>query len=172
MLKTLLSSLLLLLSLLLIETVILANITYLPAVPDMLLIAVMYLALKNGTLVGETTGFISGLLLDFVSGAPLGLNCLARTVLGYFCGLFNRTLNSAGIFIPALLGFCITILKITVLNIISFFYPQGQILVYNIFSLQFASELGLNAIIAPVLFAFFSLFHYLLIKSENMENLL
>jgi rod shape-determining protein MreD len=152
----------------LIETAILANITYIPAVPDIMLIAVMYLALKNGALIGETTGFISGLLIDFISASPLGLNCLVRTIAGYLCGLFSRTLNSTGILIPAVLGFCITIIKVFILNIVAFFFPQGSILMYNFFSIQFVAELGLNTIIAPILFALFSLFKFLIIKPEDI----
>jgi rod shape-determining protein MreD len=158
MIKAILASIVLLVSLLLVETAILANIAYLPAVPDIMLIAVMFLALRNGALAGETAGFFSGLLLDFASGAPLGLNCLVRTITGYVCGLFAPTLNSAGVFIPALLGLCVTLLKIMLTNLVSFFYPQGQILSFHIFSVQTAAELALNTVIAPVLFKFFSLF--------------
>jgi rod shape-determining protein MreD len=161
MLKTVLASAALLLALLLVETSILANIAYLPVVPDILLIAVMYLALNNGSMAGETAGFFSGLLLDFTSGAPLGLNCLVRTVVGYVCGLFARTLDATGVFIPALLGFFVTLFKILLTNVVSFFYPQGQIAAFAVFSVRTAAELAFNAAAAPVLFSFFSLFEIL-----------
>jgi rod shape-determining protein MreD len=167
MIKTCFTVIVFLLSLLLIETAVLANIVYLPVVPDIMLISVMYLGLKNGQVTGETTGFLSGLMIDFLSGAPLGLNCLVRTIAGYLCGLFAGTLNSSGVLIPALLGFCITVLKVMLLNIISFFYPGSIILTYNFFSLQFAAELGLNTVAAPILFAVFSLFKSLTFKSGN-----
>jgi rod shape-determining protein MreD len=168
MLKTILASGALLLALLLVETAILANIAYLPVVPDIMLIAVMYLALNNGSLSGETAGFFSGLLLDFTSGAPLGLNCLVRTVVGYVCGLFDRTLDSSGVFIPALLGFCVTLFKIVLTNVVSFFYPQGQITAFVVFSVRTAAELALNTAAAPALFWFFSLFDILVGKRRKM----
>jgi rod shape-determining protein MreD len=164
MLKTYVCSLLLLVILLLIETTVLANIVYLPAVPDIMLAAVIYLALKNGSLAGEILGFSSGLMLDFLSGAPLGLNCLVRTVMGYVCGLFDKTFNSSGILLPALAGLIATAAKFILTNTVSFFYPQGQILVFNVFSLRSAFELVFNAITFPLMFAFFSLFDFLLIK--------
>ena len=167
MFKTYVSSALLLLILLIIETTVLANIVYLPAVPDLMLIAVMYFAFKNGALTGEILGFFSGLLIDLLSGAPLGLNCLIRTVLGYVCGLFDETLNSSGILLPALLGLILTLIKFLLTNAVAFFYPQGQILVFDIFSLRCAFELGINTIMTPLLFAFFSLFDFLLIKKRN-----
>jgi rod shape-determining protein MreD len=126
MIRTILAAIVLFVSLLLVETAILANIAYLPAVPDIMLIAVMYLAFKNGTFAGETAGFFSGLLLDFASGAPFGLNCLVRTIAGYVCGLFERTLNSSGIFVPALLGLCVTLFKILLTNLVSFFTRRGR----------------------------------------------
>ncbi|GMO47310.1 MAG: hypothetical protein Pg6C_09510 [Treponemataceae bacterium] len=168
MIKLILASIVLFVSLLLVETAILANIAYLPTVPDIMLIAVMYLAFKNGTLAGETAGFFSGLLLDFVSGGPFGLNCLVRTIVGYVCGLCARTLNSGGIFIPALLGLCVTLFKIMLTNMVSFFYPQGQILSFHLFSIHAASELTLNTVIAPVLFKFFSLFGIFSGKQRNI----
>ena len=84
----------------LLETALLSNVVFLPVVPDLLLLVVMYISVYNGSLSGETTGFVSGLLLDFLTAAPLGLNCLLRTLLGFFAGLFNNVLN-----ISCLVGF-------------------------------------------------------------------
>ena len=88
----------------LLESAILSNIAILPAIPDLSLICVLYFSLHNGKFIGETTGFVSGLFLDFLSGAPFGLNCLLRTLIGYIGGLFSRTVNSDGFFIAILLG--------------------------------------------------------------------
>src|SRR5574344_2608357 len=95
----------------LIESAVLANITVLPAVPDIVLICVLFFSIENGKLLVETTGFVSGLFLDFISASPFGLNCLLRTILGYVGGLFNKTFNTDGFFIPSLLGLCTTISK-------------------------------------------------------------
>ena len=68
----------------LLETALLSNIIFLPAVPDLLLLIVLYLSVYNGSLTGETAGFVSGLMLDFLTAAPLGLNCLLRTWWAFF----------------------------------------------------------------------------------------
>jgi len=56
----------------------------------------------NGKLVGETTGFISGLILDFMTGIPFGFNCLFRTIIGYIYGIFSKTIILSGIIMPML----------------------------------------------------------------------
>ena len=61
--KGALSSLLIILIAALIENAILSNIVYLPAVPDLCLICVLFISLHNGRLFGESCGFFSGLCL-------------------------------------------------------------------------------------------------------------
>src|SRR5574344_2391095 len=152
----------------LIESVILSNITILPAIPDLVMICVLYISLENGKLMGETTGFVSGLFLDFLSACPFGLNCLLRTILGYLGGLFNKTLNTDGFFVPALLGLCATIIKALLLWIISFLYPSS-VVAYNPFTLSFLFEVLFNTILTPVLFKFLGLFHNtVLLKPETI----
>ena len=111
MIKSISISAVILLCCALIESAILSNIAFLRAVPDLSLICVLYFSLHNGRVSGECTGFISGLFIDFLSAAPFGLNCLFRTVLGYLGGVFTKTFNTDGIIIPAVLGFCATIIK-------------------------------------------------------------
>ena len=109
----------------LLETALLSNVVFLPVVPDLLLLVVLYISVQNGSLTGETTGFVSGLLLDFLTAAPFGLNCLLRTLLGFFAGLFHEVLNVSKIVIPALLALIATIAKAIIIGFISFFSPTG-----------------------------------------------
>ncbi|MCH5291467.1 MAG: rod shape-determining protein MreD [Treponema sp.] len=141
----------------LVEAAILSNITLLPAVPDIALLCVLFFSLHNGPLLGETTGFMAGLFLDFLSMAPFGLNCLYRTIFGYIGGMFNKRINTEGFFIPALLGFCSTMAKALMLKLISMLYPSS-VLSYNPFTWLFVFELVCNTVLAPFVFAFLSLF--------------
>ena len=141
----------------LLETAILSNIIFLPAVPDFLLITSLYLSLQNGRLFGVSAGFMSGLILDFLGSVPFGLNCLFRTVFGYVAGLFNKSLNINGVFFPILLGSLATIFKAFLLWVISIFYPNLN-LIYTVFSFSFLFELLLNAILSPLVFRFLDIF--------------
>jgi len=70
-------------------------------VPDIPLIAVVYLALRRGQVAGTAAGFGMGLALDLLSGADgmLGLSALAKTTAGFIAGYFynenkmNQTLG-------------------------------------------------------------------------------
>lgn len=139
------------------ETAILSNVIILPAVPDFLLLTSLYLSLQNGRLFGVTSGFASGVILDFLGASPFGLNCLFRTVFGYVAGLFNKSLNINGVFFPVLLGIFATVFKAVLLWFISIFYPNVSI-TYTIFSLNFAFELLFNTILSPVVFRFLDIF--------------
>lgn len=158
MIRSFFSSALVLLCTALVETAVFSNITSLPAIPDLSLICVLYLSLSNGKLLGETTGFVSGLFLDFLSAGPFGLNCLLRTIIGYLGGMFNKLLNTEGFFIPLVLGLCATLVKEILLWIISMLYPSSVILPYSPFTFQFLFELGINSILTPFVFRFLHLF--------------
>ena len=62
MVKSYFSSFLILVVFVLFETALLSNIFFLPAIPDFLLLCVLYFSIRNGKVAGEVTGFVSGLL--------------------------------------------------------------------------------------------------------------
>ena len=59
-------------------------------VPDIPLVAVVYLALRRGQIAGTVAGFGIGLALDLLSGndGMLGLSALAKTSAGFVAGYF------------------------------------------------------------------------------------
>ncbi len=152
-----------------IETAILSNILFLPAIPDFLLICVLYISLQNGKTSGEISGFTAGLLLDFVTGAPLGFNCLLRTLIGYIAGINNTIINIDGYLIPALLGFFATIVKALITTFILFLFPN-IVSSYKIISQSFLFELLFNTILTPFMFKFLNLFTYLKIEYKGEKN--
>lgn len=150
MIKSYISCFAILISFVLIETALLSNIYFLPAVPDFLLICVLYFSIRNGKVAGEITGFVSGLLLDFLSGSPFGLNCLVRTLLGFAGGFFYRMMNYESFWVNIVAGFFATLLKAIVIYLISLMFPH-YINSYHIFSSVFALELAMNAFFAPLI---------------------
>ncbi|MBP5697667.1 MAG: rod shape-determining protein MreD [Treponema sp.] len=169
MIKSISISAVILLCCALIESAILSNIAFLMAIPDLSLICVLYFSLHNGRVVGESTGFISGLFIDFLSAAPMGLNCLFRTVLGYLGGVFTKTFNTEGIIIPAVLGFCATIIKCFLILFVAFLFPSS-VMPYNPFSAMFLFELCANTILTPVMFKILGIFRNLVVL--NPENVI
>ena len=104
MIKSTLWSLLFSFCFLIIETAILSNIVFLPVVPDLVLLCLIYISFFNGCSAGEIHGFFTGFLVDFLSAAPLGLNSLLRTIIGFLTGLLKNMFNIDKIFFPAILG--------------------------------------------------------------------
>ncbi|MCR5495482.1 MAG: rod shape-determining protein MreD [Treponema sp.] len=149
--KSIFFSVIILLVISVFDSAILSNITFLPAVPDFLMLAVIYMSLKNGRGYGTTVGFISGLFWDSLTGCPFGFNCLLRSLLGYFPGFFSKTINYSGFFIPAAFGLLATISKIFATWIISLFYPN-LIVNYDILSFSLLFELLCNTFLAPLVF--------------------
>lgn len=155
--RTFLTSAVFILSFIFFECSILSNVFFLPVVPDLLLLFTIYISIQKGCLQGETVGFFSGLILDFVSAAPLGLNALLRTIIGFLAGLFHLTIGTSGIITPMVLGVFATFTKVLFTYFISFFFP-GVVLTYDFFSKIFLFECIFNGLLAPVMFFIFSKF--------------
>ena len=164
--KSFFSSLLVIFCFVLFETAIVSNLNFLPASPDFLLIIILYISLNNGILLGETTGFCSGLMLDFLTGSPVGFNALLRTILGFIAGFFHNVLNDSSFFLQILYGFVATLVKAFFIFLLSVFFKGVQS--YPFFSFVFLTEIILNSIFTPLMFMFLNLFSdFLLLKPEK-----
>ena len=56
--------------------------------PDLLLIWLVYIAIKEGQLTGTIWGFIIGLMFDLSSGSFTGLSAMTKTIAGFTAGYF------------------------------------------------------------------------------------
>jgi len=128
-------------------------------VPDIALCILVFSAYVNGTMSGQISGFLSGLFYDFISAAPLGMNCLIRTVTGALTGIFKGQFFMDIIFMPVILCTLATILKFVIIFILHLVIGSS---VPNPFSIINIStiwiEAGLNALSAPLLFILLKLF--------------
>ena len=128
-------------------------------VPDLSLCILVYSAYVNGTMTGQVSGFFSGLARDFLSGSPLGLNCLVRTLIGAIAGIFKGAFFLDFFFIPIILCSLATIAKALICFILSLIIVT--IPIYSLTSPIFWIEIGLNAIISPLLFLVLKQFKYI-----------
>lgn len=139
------------------ETAILSHIRLLPVLPDLILILVVYIALHNGTITGITAGFLSGLIFDFLSLAPMGLHSFVFTVLGFLYGLLYRKYNVRRFFFPLILGISATFFKTGIIWILHVLFGQS-IQVYDLLAVSFWIEVAENALCTPPLFMLFGVF--------------
>jgi rod shape-determining protein MreD len=62
--------------------------------PDLLIILVVWIAIREGQFIGILAGFGCGLLFDIVSLDVLGTNALAKTFAGFAAGYFFKEKNN------------------------------------------------------------------------------
>lgn len=156
MFKSILVSTLILLCTTIIESSILSNIAFLYVVPDLVLMCSIYFSMLNGRVLGQSTGFISGLFLDFITGVPFGFNCLFRTIIGYVYGFFANSIIISGILMPMITVGIATVSKYVLIWLTSLFF--NSIHAAGLISYDFLFEFIENIILAPFVFRFLSLF--------------
>ena len=141
----------------LIEAAILSNLEFLPVVPDLVLLVVLYVSFMNSSTTGSTVGFISGIFLDFLSASPIGLNAFTKTVTGFIFGKLSGSFNLHGVVIPAFMGGVATIIKALLTWALSFIFKSG-IIPYSVTGQTFWFELIANTICAPIIFVILGIF--------------
>lgn len=104
------------------ESAFLYKISIFNVTPDLSLCILVFSAYVNGTMTGQVSGFFSGLLRDFLSSAPLGLNCLVRTLIGAITGIFKGSLFLDFFFMPVILCSLATIAKVGFLFYFKLYY--------------------------------------------------
>jgi rod shape-determining protein MreD len=87
---------------LLLQTTVLARISFLGAKPDLLLVVVVCFALSDGPAVGMGAGFGAGLLADLLGTHTLGLLALTLCVVGYAAGVIRSYFDRLATFTPML----------------------------------------------------------------------
>jgi len=75
---------------LLIQLTLINSITILGLKPDLIMVVVIIFSLLKGEKEGAISGFASGLLQDIFSTGILGINALAKTVVGFICGILKE----------------------------------------------------------------------------------
>jgi rod shape-determining protein MreD len=153
----------------LLQSTLLSRLALYHAVPDLALGILVYCAFANGTMTGQLSGFFSGLLLDFFSGAPLGLNTFIRTLLGALTGLLKGAFFLDLIFLPIALCAAATLLKAAFLFLLHLLLA-GAVPAYPLSAPVLWVELMLNSLSAPLLFGLLRLFHPLLLGKDSRRQ--
>jgi rod shape-determining protein MreD len=116
---------------------------------------------------GQITGFSSGLILDFLSAAPLGFNMFIRTFIGALTGLLKGTFFLDVLILPMVLCGLGTLVKAILVLFLRFLF--GPVIpIYSFFEPTLWIEVALNALTAPFLFAFLKLFKPLLLPRKDV----
>jgi len=80
------------------------------AVPDVLLVTLVGVALLRGSVVGAVGGFFAGLLVDTATLGTMGLTALVLTLAGYWIGRYGETMGRDRAHAPFLSVAVVTVL--------------------------------------------------------------
>jgi len=152
--------------LIVIQTTWLDYIAVYSVIPDLSLIAIVYISFKSPGMQGQSVGFATGLLQDGISAAPFGLNAFIKTSIGWLANLLTGKFYIDKIFMPALFGFVATLAKALYLAILSVIFSE-KILSYDLLGRVLWIEVAYNAVIAPILFLLLSPLDRFLIPSDK-----
>ena len=91
--------------------------------PDLILLALFYIALLEGSYGAAVAGFCGGLVQDVYSPTTMGLNALCKTLIGFSLGYCQR-----GIFVESLLARSLILFAAVLIHDILYFlissWPQ------------------------------------------------
>lgn len=141
----------------LIQSTILSRLSILNTVPDLTLGVLVYVSYVNGCMTGQTIGFSSGLILDFISASPIGFNAMVRTIIGALTGLLKGTFFLDAVVLPVVLCSTATLVKALIAWCLSILF-SGSVPHYSFASSVLWTELAYNAVTAPLLFGLLNLF--------------
>ena len=145
-------SVLLIVAFIILQSTLLAQFALLYVMPDLALILIVYISNRYGSVHGQVTGFGAGVLHDVMSVAPLGFFALVYTPIAFVAGLtYNRVFTDA-LFMPSLFLILATLAKGLIILVAGLVWGIEDP-VSSVMNFRFLIEIGINAVLAPALFA-------------------
>jgi rod shape-determining protein MreD len=149
------------------QSTLLSRLAIYHAVPDLTLGILVFVSYNKGSMSGQLTGFFSGLLLDFLSAAPLGLNTLVRTIIGATVGLMRGSFFLGAVLLPMALCASATLMKALFFWLLHLLFGPA-VPAYVALSPVLWVEFALNTVLAIPLFALLNLFKPLLVEGRDV----
>ena len=124
--------------------------------PNIILLAVIYLAISKGPKSGMWAGFLLGLAIDVILSDMFGSRTIALTIIGYSAGFLSGRWDNSNWFNQTIIIFLFSFvyLILLVLEYAIFSSSQVSLLLNHITLLQPI----FNAIVSPIVFLFFVIF--------------
>lgn len=137
-------------------------------IPDLALLILVWLSYKNGPVEGPVSGFLSGIVEDCVSVAPIGFHAFIRTFVAALSSLLHGAFYIDKIFLPVALGAGGTLAKALGAWLLSLvFGPRIQ--TYGFLDKVLWIEVAYNGLIAPLVFLLLGALRKLLVTDHSRE---
>jgi rod shape-determining protein MreD len=101
------------------STLFYTNISIRNVQPDFVLIVLSIAAFLLGPMPGQIMGFVTGMVLDILSGGLLGITAFTYTLIGFGVGVVGGMIYGRNILISIMLLFFVTILKAALLSLVA-----------------------------------------------------
>ncbi len=135
--------------------------------PDLALIVLIFVSMRRGSMVGQVSGFVAGLVEDVMNVSPLGFHSLIRTLIGYLYGVFAGNVFIDPFLMPMILTVVATILKGVLAGIVSALFGIASS-GFVTFTGRLWIEVAYNGVLAPFLFALLGVFR--IFKQADKEG--
>ncbi len=120
--------------------------------PDLRMILLIYFSYRQGQFCGQISGFCSGLLEDILSTSPIGFNAFVKTLIGFLYGTLKGNFFINVILLPILLVTFGTLINILLSMAVNFVFLGSRITI-SVLRIETLYEIGVNIILAPVVFS-------------------
>ena len=121
------------------------------ATPDFLLLIVIFNAMFRGRAHGGVTGFLVGLAEDFRVGRFIGLNVMAKCVVGVLCGSLSKSIFKENAWVPVINVFIGSVINFFIVFVSGFMVGLRWNLLNTL--RQGAFEILLNVCLVPFLYS-------------------
>lgn len=168
MIRTIAFSTVLLVVLSYIQSTWLGAIAVLGVIPDLSIVALIWISYKNGIVEGSVAGFAVGLAEDFISAAPLGFNAFVKVCAAICASFLHGVFLIDKVLLPFVLGVGATLLKALAAGVLSLLFRE-QVHGYDVLKPILWIEAAYNGVIAPILFLLLSFLKRILITERGRE---
>ena len=139
------------LSALLLQTTVFAEINLLGAKPELMYLLTISFGILEGPASGAITGFAGGMAQDFLLDTPKGITALTLTLLGYAVGMVRQFIVTPSPLLPVVLVAAGTFAGVVFHGIVSFLLGQLDTPWLYLFRVALLTALY-NAILTPLVF--------------------
>ncbi len=135
--------------------------------PDLLFIILFLLAIKTGAMPALYIGFFMGLAQDIYSPVILGQNALAKTLAGFFAGLFNEKVMRLDPFFQAVLLVLTILLGDMIFLIVQMVKTGGTMQIFGIEMVTSALPRAIYSLVFGIIPIFWEYFFQTNAKRSN-----
>lgn len=134
---------------LVLETTFFNRIAIFGAKPDFVLIIVVLIAIKRGSMAGQLYGFVGGLMQDCLSYGVLGIQAMVKAIIGFGSGFLKNKLEENSPLLIMILVFLVTVASGFMGAMAKAFFTSYIFLSHE--AVRIVVSAGYNALLSPLI---------------------